>query len=586
MSAEGSKPHADPAQQPAPERASRLRQRQRLIDACISALHIYGPSHTTVERVVALADMSPGIVRFYFESKAAMLVASLEFLATEFEQRVQLPVTRLKDTPVKALEQLVELYLDPDIASPRKVSVWYCFWGEASARQEYLEICGHRDEDFEGLVHELIERMIEYSGERHLDADGIALGLMGVLEVLWQGIAFQTEDNIDRSAAKRRTMNYLRSVFPRQFGPAIGVQYGARAAALESLAVSREPARLPAWAYSDGALHAAEREQLFRGAWQIAGQAAELPRPGDYLAIELPTERALVLRDDSGAIRAFHNTCRHRPHALLSAPRGTLEGCVRCSVHGLQYGYDGARQRGETPGDLIALDCVQSGGWILVRPAVGGQLVAEAAIGSEPLSAWADLEALEAPSSQTTQEVEVAADWKLLVEQWLESALAQNPVGALAELAQTPVLRVQEPFAAVDWRARLKPDASGWTAGHYARLAQRTGGPFWLRLFVPPNHLLELRPDGALLLQVIPRAPGRCRLRRLDYRRHDAGRLEQALGFLAQRLVARRLAQDIELAGSIQSSLEDSQYAASEDGPVPAALAAFRRAVLALLPSP
>src|SRR3984957_6928087 len=116
----------------------RQRQRQRLIEACISALHIYGPSRTTVERVVALADLSPGIVRFYFESKAAMLVASLEFLAADFEQRVQLPVTRLQHTPVRALELLVELYLDEDIASSRKVSVWYCFWGEASSRQEYL----------------------------------------------------------------------------------------------------------------------------------------------------------------------------------------------------------------------------------------------------------------------------------------------------------------------------------------------------------------------------------------------------------------------------------------------------------------
>jgi AcrR family transcriptional regulator len=64
-SARKSKTLAPPA---APERAARIRQRQRLIDACISALHIHGPSRTTVEKVVALADLSPGIVRFYFDS--------------------------------------------------------------------------------------------------------------------------------------------------------------------------------------------------------------------------------------------------------------------------------------------------------------------------------------------------------------------------------------------------------------------------------------------------------------------------------------------------------------------------------------
>src|SRR5271156_3377605 len=118
-------------------RSAHNRQRQRLIDACISALHIHGPSRTTVEKVVAIAGMSPGIVRFYFASKAAMLVASLQFLAAEFEEQLLVPVMRLKSRPVAALELMVDLYLDPEIASPRKVSVWYAFWGEASSRQEY-----------------------------------------------------------------------------------------------------------------------------------------------------------------------------------------------------------------------------------------------------------------------------------------------------------------------------------------------------------------------------------------------------------------------------------------------------------------
>src|ERR1700730_553213 len=170
-----------------PERAPRARQRQRLIDACISALHIHGPSRTTVEKVVSIADLSPGIVRFYFDSKAAMLVASLEYLASEFEERVLLPVSQLRQSPVRALELLVDLYLDPEIASPRKVSVWYSFWGEASSRQEYYDICGKKDEDFAALVRELIGQVIAQTGQAHLDPDAVALGLIGVLGGLWQG---------------------------------------------------------------------------------------------------------------------------------------------------------------------------------------------------------------------------------------------------------------------------------------------------------------------------------------------------------------------------------------------------------------
>src|ERR1700687_6136020 len=182
------------AAKPARARSTRGRQRQRLIDACLSALHMYGPSNTTVEKVVAIAKMSPGIVRFYFDSKAAMLVASLQFLAAEFEEQVLVPVASLRSRPVAALERMVDLYLDPDIASPRKVSVWYAFWGEASSRQEYYDICGQKDESFAAMVLELIGRLIDETSQPQLDPDGVALGLIGVLEMLWQDFAFRSEE--------------------------------------------------------------------------------------------------------------------------------------------------------------------------------------------------------------------------------------------------------------------------------------------------------------------------------------------------------------------------------------------------------
>ena len=248
-----------PGAEPGAARARGSRQRQRLIDACIAALHLYGPSRTTVEKVVAIADLSPGIVRFYFDSKDAMLLASLGYLAAEFEQRLLVPVGRLRDSPARALELLVDLYLDPQIASTRKISVWYSFWGEASSRQEYLDICGKNDEDFAVLVRQLMERLIAETGARHLDADGVALGLIGVLEVLWQGFAFQSEESIDRAAARERAHAYLRSVFPGSF------------------ASGRPPvevARLPAWAYASESLLALEREHLLGPARQVVGDTA------------------------------------------------------------------------------------------------------------------------------------------------------------------------------------------------------------------------------------------------------------------------------------------------------------------------
>ena len=271
-------PPLRPRGRPGSGRARRSRQRQRLIDACIAALHLYGPSRTTVEKVVAIADLSPGIVRFYFDSKDAMLVASLGYLAAEFEERVLVPVARLKDSPVRALELLVDLYLDPEIASTRKISVWYSFWGEASSRQEYLDICGKKDEDFAVLVRELMERLIAETGARHLDADGVALGLIGVLEMLWQGVCLP-ERGEHRPRRRARALARLSALgVPGQVwrGTAVAPGRGAAAARMgvRERASARARARAPAaTGLAGGGSHGLEETE---GA---SGRQARLRRP-------------------------------------------------------------------------------------------------------------------------------------------------------------------------------------------------------------------------------------------------------------------------------------------------------------------
>lgn len=495
----------------------RQRQRQRLIDACISALHIYGPSRTTVEKVVALADLSPGIVRFYFDSKAAMLVASLAHLAAEFEERVLVPVARLKDRPVQALRLLVELYLDADIASPRKVSVWYAFWGEATARQEYQDICGQKDEEFAALVRELVGRLIAATGATHLDADAVALGLIGVLEVLWQSFAFQSEANIDRRRAVERSLQYLRSVFPGQFSGAAA----AAAAPQRTGGAAPGRARLPARAYADPALLAAEREQLLRPSWQLLGHEAELRAAGDFLTADLAGERAVVVRGERGRLHVFRNTCRRRPHALLAPRRGHLRSAIHCAIHSLAYSFDGRLIAGTTPGDLPPLEMLRTGPLIFARAAATPPAPL-------PPAPWEALTALE-PHSVT--DLEVGADWKLLVEQWLESAHPQQ-------------------------------------------------------YFVAPNLLLDIRPEGALILQVNPLAPGRSRLRRFDFTAREAP-AAKARGRgprdAWQRRVGAWLRQQVELAESTQAGLASAADEATESGPVPPSLAEFRESIAALL---
>jgi TetR/AcrR family transcriptional regulator, transcriptional repressor of bet genes len=525
------------------------RQRQRLIDACISALHIYGPSRTTVEKVVAIAKLSPGIVRFYFASKAAMLVASLQFLAAEFEDQVLAPVSRLKDKPVAALQLLVELYLDPELASPRKVSVWYAFWGEASSRQEYYDICGQKDEGFAALVREIIERLIVKSGQAHLDADGIALGLIGVLEMLWQDFAFKDEVDIDRAAAKGRAMAYLRSVFPDDFVSRAGGEGSA----------GRSDASLSAWTYENPRLYALERDHMFRRSWQFAAHATQLGTPGDFVSNDLGFERVLLMRGADGELRAFRNSCPAAPHALV-APGAARLNIIRCAIHGLAFALDGTMVGGAAlgsspvgrPPHLLGLEVKQAGDLVLVRADRAPRNPAFA-------DHWQDLSvAPRARALPARADIKIAADWKIVAE-------------LLVGLGGWP-------RAAGD---RLPAPTHGWSARRYQVLTQQPADAA-RQHFLAPNHWISLRPDGWSLRQVLPTAPGRCLLRHYRYTYCENAALAAAAEYLAERFLNLGRASGLELAESIQRGVVDLGHRSAQTSSP--AVTAFHRQLLGVLP--
>ncbi|HMK86836.1 MAG TPA: TetR family transcriptional regulator C-terminal domain-containing protein [Steroidobacteraceae bacterium] len=535
-------------------RSAHNRQRQRLIDACISALHIYGPSRTTVEKVVAIAKMSPGIVRFYFDSKAAMLVASLQFLAAEFEEQVLGPVSKLKQNPVAALELLVDLYLDPEIASPRKVSVWYAFWGEASSRQEYYDICGQKDESFAALVRELVGRLIDETSQPQLDTDGIALGLIGVLEMLWQDFAFRTEEEIDRAAAKRRCMAYLASVFPGQFS-----QLPSRAGKSPSAATVR---RFAGWAYGDERAWSLERDALFQSAWQIAAHESQLDHAGDFLTLDIGVERVLLVRDAFGVLHALRNSCPEVPHALVTQPTGRFDRAIECPIHGLQFALDG-RRAGSTRVDLTPLEMRVASALAVVRSPSSDR-------GAPPhLVGWCAGRPEALKTLGRAAEVEVAANWKLLAEQWLETASpGVSPEGD-----------------SLAWTARAVEGPSSWSTRAYRSLVGPAALTPWTMRFIAPNQLLQSRPDGATIWQLIPTGSRRSRLRRLDFTATPDARCAGATRYLAARLVPCGRRSALEVAESAQRGVIDFGYRAAAQSPIPAGVTWFRRYVAAHVPA-
>lgn len=128
--------------EPDPAELKQVR-RQQLIEATITAISRRGLSRTTLAEVAKIAGLSAGIVNFYFKSKDALLLATLRYLADEYEAACGEAVRPGGASPAAVLEAVIDTDFDPSISDPKKVAVWFAFWSEARARPAYLKPCRH-----------------------------------------------------------------------------------------------------------------------------------------------------------------------------------------------------------------------------------------------------------------------------------------------------------------------------------------------------------------------------------------------------------------------------------------------------------
>src|SRR5262249_2178643 len=99
---------------------------------------------------------------------------------------------------------------------------------------------------------------------------------------------------------------------------------------------------LPARYYTNAAWFERELEAIHYDMWLHAGRLEELDAPGCYFGGAFGNASVIVLRDENGGLRAFHNSCRHRGTRLCAEPAGKLAGRLQCPYHAWTYGLDGS----------------------------------------------------------------------------------------------------------------------------------------------------------------------------------------------------------------------------------------------------
>jgi Rieske 2Fe-2S family protein len=97
---------------------------------------------------------------------------------------------------------------------------------------------------------------------------------------------------------------------------------------------------LPGAFYSDEAVYRVDLEHIWQAGWLFAGHGCEIPNAGDYFTLEVGGDSIAIVRGADGAIRGFHNVCRHRGSLICTQSAGHAKKLV-CPYHQWTYGLDG-----------------------------------------------------------------------------------------------------------------------------------------------------------------------------------------------------------------------------------------------------
>jgi len=320
---------------------------------------------------------------------------------------------------------------------------------------------------------------------------------------------------------------------------------------------------LPGWCYHSPALLELEKQYVFREHWQIACHVSDIPEPGNYLAMDVVGERALILRGQDGAVRAFHNICRHRGSRLVADEKGSCRNALVCPFHGWVYNLDGtlrgaARPKSFPPLDkdefaLKPLECEVWQGFVFIRFAPGPQpSVAEVMKPFEAELSHYRSEEMVPTGSIWTQQSPV--NWKSVRDVDNEGYHVAMAHPALQDLYGSTYY--DEPF--VDGLCRsfatYNPHAGRrWSVRNYVKISPENARlpehlrQAWIYFGLFPNCVIAVTPETVQFYQEFPVSVGKTLLRGGIYRYREEDRAHRLARYLALRIDRDTQAEDVQL---------------------------------------
>jgi Rieske 2Fe-2S family protein len=289
---------------------------------------------------------------------------------------------------------------------------------------------------------------------------------------------------------------------------------------------------LPSRWYFDPAQYALELERIWARNWIYLCRAESIPEAGCFRTFTIGTQPILLVRDESGELRAFYNTCRHRGSLLCAEPSGKLPArAITCPYHAWTYRLSGQLSRIPSAGRahfvpvadtaLYGISLKAWRGFVYVNLAEPSQQFSDNFnANTETVANW-PLEDLIVGHRLTKR---IQCNWKIFWENYNECLHCPTIHPALSTLV--PIYRrgIMEQRDDPDWRGRsddpdpaiqggLRAGAGTWSAdgrtlGHeFPALTdqeRRAGYHFVTHL---PSHYLVAHVDYVRSSRLLPLGP-------------------------------------------------------------------------------
>ncbi|WP_224389514.1 aromatic ring-hydroxylating dioxygenase subunit alpha [Pseudonocardia sp. ICBG1293] len=273
--------------------------------------------------------------------------------------------------------------------------------------------------------------------------------------------------------------------------------------------------------FTDPEIARRERDAVFGRVPSIVCHGSEIPKPNDFMTLQMPRNNVIIVRQKDHSVKAFVNLCRHRGALLEEQEKGRCR-LFSCGYHRWSYDTDGSLRaitRDNTFGEidrsqygLIELPAEERHGFVWMVDDADAEIDVASWLGAEMdgILAGYDMDKLVSAQAEGFDE---PVNWKIMQDAFLDGYHIQyaHPNTA-AKHIHTNVM------AAEDFGRHARFIAPRKTIDKYLEeppAPDEDLSPYVTEThFLLPNSTLLRQPDHFELLTFRPHPtdPGRCRM--------------------------------------------------------------------------